>query len=118
MKFYKHDQVPFHPVRPGAGVKLLHTDHLTVATWKLDQGGEVPRHTHPEEQTVCLLQGRIEMFTEQGAAVFEAGDRIVLAGNEPHAVKALEDSIIIDIFSAIREDLRAQFPALAPAGDG
>ena len=116
MKVYKSAQAPFQPAQPGSGVKLLHTDRLSMAIWKFDKGVDGARHAHPEEQIACVLQGRVEFITDTGRAVVGEGEQIVFAGNEPHGSKMLEDSIILDVFSSHREDLRAKFPSLTPEG--
>ena len=92
----------------------MHTEHLTIAIWKFAKGADFAMHRHPQEQTIYVLQGRVEYPMEQGAVVVEAGDHLVFAGDEPHGLRALEDTILMDLFSAHREDFRAKFPALAP----
>ena len=115
MKVYR-EKAPFtpDPARPGAAYKILHTDSLTIATWQFAKGWSSPRHVHPQEQTVHIIQGRAEFNTDAGAVTVGAGDKIVFAGNEGHAVKMLEDTILMDIFWPLREDFNAKFKAMTP----
>jgi quercetin dioxygenase-like cupin family protein len=62
------------------------------------------RHSHPHEQMVYILRGRIRF--EHPGGVFEAGpgDSFLVPGNVPHQAFALEDSEVLDIFTPARED--------------
>lgn len=113
MKLYKYDETGFLSVRPGVGVKVLHTERMSVAAWKFDKGVGGDMHSHPQEQIAYILKGRVEMRTEAGAVEVRAGDMIVFAGNEAHGSTALEDSIVLDTFSSPREDFKEQFVELA-----
>ena len=115
MKVYKHEATPFAATAPNVGVKQVHTDCLSLVTWRFDKGSSAPRHAHPEEQIAYILKGRVEMITDNGTFEAAAGDMIVFGGNEYHGSRALEDTVLLDIFSGVREDLRAKFPSLEAA---
>lgn len=66
--------------------------------------GIVPPHQHPHEQTGYVVRGAIEFTIGDQAVVLRAGDAYVIPGNVPHACRALEDSIAVDIFSPVREE--------------
>jgi quercetin dioxygenase-like cupin family protein len=62
------------------------------------------RHSHPHEQMVYVVRGRIRF--EHPGGVFEAGpgDSFLVPGNVEHQACALEDSEVLDIFTPMRED--------------
>ena len=70
--------------------------------------GGLPRHAHPHEQTGYLVSGRIR-FTV-GEESFEAGpgDSWSFGGNVEHSAEILEDTLAIEVFSPVREDLPAR----------
>jgi quercetin dioxygenase-like cupin family protein len=62
------------------------------------------RHSHPHEQMVYVVRGRLRF--EHPGGVFEAGtgDSFIVPGNVEHQASALEDSEALDIFTPMRED--------------
>jgi quercetin dioxygenase-like cupin family protein len=73
----------------------------------INAGAVVPSHTHPHEQTGYLVSGRMEFKLGNEKLELEPGDSWLVPPDVPHEVKALEDCIIIDVFSPPREDYRA-----------
>jgi quercetin dioxygenase-like cupin family protein len=62
------------------------------------------RHSHPHEQMVYILRGRIR-FEHPGGIFFAGpGDSFLVPGNVEHQASALEDSEVLDIFTPARED--------------
>ncbi len=71
----------------------------------LKKGFELKTHRHENEQFSCVLSGRIRFHVgEEGSAdrrdiEVGAGEVIHLPSNVPHAAAALEDTVVLDIFS-------------------
>lgn len=71
----------------------------------LHKGCFVPTHAHVNEQFSCILSGRLK-FT-LGDASTEATEQLIvgpgevihLPSNVPHAAEAIEETIVLDIFS-------------------
>ena len=65
------------------------------------------RHSHPHEQMVYVVHGRLRF--EHPGGVFDAGpgDSFIVPGNVEHQASALEDSEALDIFTPMREDYAA-----------
>lgn len=70
----------------------------------LQAGWQGLRHSHPHEQLVYVIRGRMR-FT-RGEEQFEVGrgDSFVVPGGVEHHAAALEDSEVLDVFSPRRED--------------
>ena len=45
----------------GGHVRFVHTEKMTFAYWKLEQGTEVPLHSHPHEQVVNVIEGELDL---------------------------------------------------------
>ncbi len=95
---------PVEQLSPSIGRRMLHTETMTLALITLAKGAVVPRHDHPNEQIATVLEGRVRF--DVGGSQFEAavGESVPLAANVPHQVEALEDSVVLDVFSPVRED--------------
>ena len=71
----------------------------------LQKGCVVPRHAHENEQFACILSGclKIELDSQTGTGnetvVVKAGELIHFPSNVAHAAEALEDTVVLDVFS-------------------
>ena len=95
---------PVDQLSPTIGRRMLNTDTMTLAWITLAKGAVVPRHDHPNEQIATVLEGRLRFRVDGTEFVAAAGESVPLAANVPHEVEALEDSIVLDVFSPVRED--------------
>ena len=75
----------------------------------LEQGCTVPTHTHENEQFALVVRGRLrfgigaEDSPDRDEVVVEGGEVLHLPSMVPHSVEALEESLVLDIFSPISE---------------
>jgi quercetin dioxygenase-like cupin family protein len=62
------------------------------------------RHSHPHEQLVYIISGRIRF--EHPGGIFEVGpgDSFLVPGNTEHQASALEACEVLDIFTPMREE--------------
>jgi len=95
---------PVEQLNPSIGRQMLHTHRMTVARIHLAAGALVPRHHHENEQVANVVTGRLRFVVGDDQAVVGAGDSVTIPPNVPHEVEALEDSLVIDVFSPVRED--------------
>lgn len=92
---------------PIAGVlaRKLAGEHVMIQYLKVAKGVSTPQHQHPNEQMMVLMQGRMRMQVGDAAKgeltelEVESGEIIHLPPNMPHGGEALEDCVILDIFS-------------------
>ncbi|WP_158750060.1 cupin domain-containing protein [Acidobacterium sp. S8] len=92
---------------PEAGLKrqvLAYNPNLMLVRHVMQGGWQGTRHSHPHDQLVYVIRGRLR-FTG-GSSTFEiaAGDSFVVPGNMEHQASALEDSEVLDVFNPYRED--------------
>jgi quercetin dioxygenase-like cupin family protein len=99
------EEEPVEQLGPSIGRQMLHTETMTVAVVRLATGAVVPRHSHANEQVANVLSGRLRFLVgERDEVTLSAGESIALPADVPHEVEALEDSVVIDVFSPVRED--------------
>ncbi|MDR6722636.1 quercetin dioxygenase-like cupin family protein [Paenibacillus amylolyticus] len=69
------------------------------------KGGIGEVHSHDQhEQVSYIVKGSFEVQVGEETRILRAGDSFYAGYNVPHGVKALEDSIILDVFTPFRED--------------
>lgn len=101
----KADKAGYNQMITGVWLKsLIHgaATHLTEV--RFVKGAVIPEHQHPHEQTGYLVSGSLRFFSKGENRVVTAGDCWNWPSGEPHGAEALEDSVVIEVFSPIRED--------------
>jgi quercetin dioxygenase-like cupin family protein len=63
---------------------------VTLFAFDIDQG--LSEHTTPFDAMVCVLDGNLGMTISGSTANLERGEMIIMPANEPHALKAVEQS--------------------------
>jgi quercetin dioxygenase-like cupin family protein len=106
MDVLRWDETPIEWLSPTIGRQLIHTETMTVARITLRKGAHVPMHEHENEQITNVLEGRVRFVVAGEELEVVAGQTVPLAANVPHEIDALEDSLVLDVFSPAREDWR------------
>jgi quercetin dioxygenase-like cupin family protein len=83
--------------------------NATVARFLLSRGAVIPRHVHANEQysrvravlaarVVMVLSGSLRFVFDDREVVVNTGEVLVIPGNVPHSLVALEDTEDLDFF--------------------
>jgi quercetin dioxygenase-like cupin family protein len=83
---------------------LAYGERTHMAKFILHTGGSVQLHSHPQEQTGFLIQGKMVMTIDGKEYSLQAGDSWSIAGNVTHGVEVEEECTVIEVFSPLRED--------------
>ncbi len=83
---------------------LVHGEKTLMGQFEIAKGAEVPRHSHPHEQTGFMVSGKLRFRVEEEIMEVETGDSWCIPGEAEHGVEALEDSVVIEVFAPVRED--------------
>jgi quercetin dioxygenase-like cupin family protein len=82
-------------------------ERMMISEVVLSPGFAVPVHEHANEQLVVMLRGRAEFdLVEDGVTrtiEVRGGQVLVLPPNLPHGCRAIEECIILDLFSPVSE---------------
>jgi quercetin dioxygenase-like cupin family protein len=95
---------PSHP-EPGLERRVgVYNDKLFLAEHRMERGWIGAAHSHPHEQIVYVVSGRLRVTA--GGLSFEVGggDSFVVRGGVEHQASALEPSLVVDVFTPCRED--------------
>ena len=103
--FTKKSDTDYRELVDGVEMKTLaHGEKTLLAEFHLKKGAAIPLHGHLYEQTGFMVSGKMR-FTI-GAEQFECepGDTWCIPEDVPHGVEVLEDSVVVEVFSPVRED--------------
>ncbi|MFC2082302.1 cupin domain-containing protein [Bacteroidota bacterium] len=103
--FYKKDNTAYKNPLEGVNFKtLVHGSNTSLHEFKLDKGSTIPMHSHPHEQTGYLVSGKMNFTIGDETILAQTGDSWNIPGNVEHGVEVLEDCVVIEVFSPVRED--------------
>lgn len=83
---------------------LVHGEKTLMGQFKIAKGSIIPNHSHPHEQIGIVISGKLRFNMDGKIWDAETGDSWCLVGDTDHSAEALEDSVIIEVFSPVRED--------------
>jgi len=106
---YKPDPFNYKELIPGVFMKVLaYGDNSMLCEFQLKRGAVIPAHQHPQEQTGYLVQGSLRFFGDEGETVVEPGCSWSFKGGSIHGAEILVDSVVIEVFSPVRQDYLSQ----------
>lgn len=93
-------------IMPGYHGKMIHTEHMSLAFWNVEEGAEVPEHQHINEQVMQVLEGTFEFTVAGKTKIYTTGDFVLIPSNVPHSGKAMTPCKLVDVFSPVREEYK------------
>jgi quercetin dioxygenase-like cupin family protein len=92
---------------PEAGLKrrvLAYNEKLFLAEHEMMEGWTGTAHSHPHDQIVYVVRGHLKVTCQGKTFDVRTGDTFVVRGGVEHGASALEESLVIDVFTPCRED--------------
>jgi quercetin dioxygenase-like cupin family protein len=83
---------------------LVYGEKTLMGRFRLKKGSKVPLHKHPYEQTGIMVSGKLEFMVGGESFTAEPGDSWCIPENVEHGADALENSLLVEIFSPVRKD--------------
>ena len=103
--FRKKDSAEKRELLEGVHLRtLVHGDKTLMGQFSIARGSAIPAHAHPHEQTGFMVSGKLRFKVEGEVMDVEAGDSWCIPGEVEHSAEALEDTVVIEVFSPVRED--------------
>ncbi len=106
MAFIQLDDLEEREIIPGFHARFVHSDHMTLASWRIEAGAILKLHSHPHEQVTLVIEGQLELTMEGETRTLGPGAVAVIPANIPHNGLALSDCKVIDAFYPVREEFR------------
>lgn len=110
--FEKHKASGHTEVIEGIHLKtLVYGQHTLMVEARLESGAVLPLHQHPHEQTGYLVSGQMDFLVDGERYIVNPGDSWNIPGDVEHSVTALEETIVVEVFSPVREDFLPYYTA-------
>jgi len=101
----KVDAAPESKPEPGLTRKVMaYNDKLFLAEHQMVKGWVGSVHSHPHDQVVYVVRGHLNVTCQGKTFEIRSGDSFVVRGDVEHGASALEDSLVVDVFTPCRED--------------
>ena len=92
---------------PGVYRRVLSCgDDVMVVQFRIEDGAEVPVHTHPNEQVGHVISGKLRFRIGDEEREIGPGDGYAIPGEVPHGCVAISETVAVDSFNPVREDYR------------
>ncbi len=105
MIHYKRNKKDYKKALEGVTYKtLVHGEKTSLGEFLLARGAVIPMHKHHHEQTGYMVSGRMKFTIGTETFTAEPGASWNIPSNLEHGVEVLEDSVVIEVFSPVRED--------------
>ena len=103
--FYKRKDSDYKTPLEGVKFKTLtHGNKTHLCEFRLQKGGLIPNHKHPNEQTGYMVAGQLHITIDGIKHLAEPGDSWNISANVEHMAEILEDAVVVEVFSPVRED--------------
>jgi quercetin dioxygenase-like cupin family protein len=95
--------------------RVLAGEKSMMVWWNIKAGTHVAAHSHPHEQMLWMLKGKMDFRIGSERRIVNPGDVAVIRGGVEHEGWCQEDVQVVDIFAPPREDfLAGGGPTLSP----
>lgn len=84
------------------------TDEAMLCEFYLEEGSNIPEHSHMNDQVGYVISGQIEVTIGGETRICRAGDSYAIPGGVPHRARVLQRAVVIDVFSPPRNDYRTE----------
>ena len=105
LAFVEDKSIELENVAPGMARKIMSYDgRMMLVKVYFEKGGIGVLHNHYHTQITYIAKGTFEVEIDGKKQVLTVGDVFHVAPNLIHGVVCLEEGILIDVFSPMRED--------------
>ncbi len=90
---------------PGITVHVVAVGRNLMQCWvAMKAGTQLPVHSHPHEQSSFIVTGCLRWTVDGEERYGPPGSGIIFAPGQPHGALVLEDCVVVDAFTPVRED--------------
>jgi quercetin dioxygenase-like cupin family protein len=104
MKHFKWDEIPAERLNDKFVRKLAWDGKMMVARTDVEQGCQVPAHSHDNEQITWVMSGKWRFRLEGRTVDVGPNEMISIPANVVHSAEAVETLVAYDIFTPPRQD--------------
>jgi quercetin dioxygenase-like cupin family protein len=104
-RFISAPEISWEDVAPGMRRKIMaYGDDLMAVYVEFKKGAVGALHNHPHRQVSYVQSGSFQVHIGNETKLLKGGDFYYIPADIIHGVEALEDSILLDVFTPVRED--------------
>ena len=89
---------------PGIHGPIKHSESITFGHFTIEEGADLPEHSHPHEQWTHLVKGELEFSIGDKKMIMKPGVTAYIPSHVLHSGKALTKCFVIDCFMPVRFD--------------
>jgi quercetin dioxygenase-like cupin family protein len=90
---------------------MVYGENTLMTEVRLEKGAVIPLHQHPHEQTGYMVSGHMDFLVNGEHHIAKPGDSWNIAGNVEHGATAIEESVVVEVFSPVRDDYLPYYTA-------
>jgi len=95
-----HFEIVYNQFVDGIEIKILHhDDSMVMSELIINKGSFLPEHVHQSDHSAYLLKGKIHVVSGDIVSEFIHGDSWCMKKNISHYTEAIEDSVVLEVFS-------------------
>lgn len=103
--FLFQDQISWHPAGDGIRRQILgYDDQVMLVKVAFQKDAVGSEHYHPHRQSTYVASGVFEFTINGETKIVKKGDGVLIPPNVVHGTKCIEEGVLIDAFSPVRED--------------
>jgi quercetin dioxygenase-like cupin family protein len=102
--YFDFNSIPSHQLIDTINMRFVTSSQFTVIQWNLKKGAKLPVHSHLNEQVIRVLEGNIEVHTEDQIYNLHAGDVMIFPPYVTHGFIATQDAVMYEQQTPIRQD--------------
>ena len=103
--FFKGNEMKWDEMGGGVSRQIMgFNTQIMMVKVKFDKGSLGSSHHHFHSQTTYVVSGKFEFTAGEEKMTITQGDAVYLKPNIPHSALCIEEGILIDVFSPMRED--------------
>lgn len=104
-KFLTEAELPWVDLGNGLKRQIMgYDDKIMLVKVAFQKGAIGTLHEHFHSQTTYVASGKFEVTIEQEKKVLNPGDGFYIPPHAMHGALCLEEGVLIDVFSPVRED--------------
>ncbi|MEO1253582.1 MAG: cupin domain-containing protein [Bacteroidota bacterium] len=104
-KYLLTDEMDWEELGGGVSRKFLGFDNqIMMVQVKFEKGAVGSPHHHFHTQATYVAAGKFEFEVDGEKQIVKAGDGVYIQPNLVHSAVCLEEGMLIDVFSPVRED--------------
>lgn len=104
-KWAFHEEIPGEAMETWAVRRIMaYGENMMLVENEFEPGDTAPEHTHHHAQITYVIEGALKFTLDGETRTLRKGDSVYIRPFAVHSAEAVEKSLLIDMFSPMRED--------------